>query len=330
MPTPSHITGPAVLLYAPRLLLILALLAGLYGLLWSEPSDADSTHDWTQYAWGAAMLAFAVRGIVSTLHQQRAARQEFAYRLSLPAQTLLAATPLRTRSGIAYISMTPVGYRLTHTDHHAAFAGDLGDELSFSAGDDHLLIEQAAAPRSSIVDAHNPAQVIVNDAREPTLAADEQDLAFLRDNHGRGQLMLRPAFRSADASDSTLTTPQLNVYEASFLSARQYAFSAVDDDRPPQIYLTDATHTNASLALGESRYPALSPDGNWMAYSHLDHGVWNLWLRDQRTGAIRRIADLPCNQIQPAWEPDAKSLLYATDCGRGLWLTAVSRRQVIP
>jgi Glycosyltransferase family 87/WD40-like Beta Propeller Repeat len=330
MPGHGHITGPAVLLYVPRLLMMFALLAGLYGLLWSEPSDADSALDWTQYAWGAAMLAFAVFGILSALHQQCAVRQEFAYRLSFPAQTLLAASPLRTGSGIACISMTPIGYRFTQSDRDTASAGTSSDDLSFSAGDDHLLIEQAADPLSSIVDTRNPAQVIANDAREPMLAAGEQDLAFLRDNHGRGQLMLRRAFRSADGSDNTLTPPQLNVYEASFLSERQYAFSAVDDGHSPEIYLTDAMHTNAPLALGESRYPALSPDGKWMAYSHLDNGVWNLWLRDQRTGGTRRVADVPCNQIQPSWEPDAKTLLYAADCGRGLWLTAVSRRQVIP
>jgi len=84
------------------------------------------------------------------------------------------------------------------------------------------------------------------------------------------------------------------------------------------------------LALGESRYPALSPDGAWMAYSHLENGVWNLWLRDQRSGATRRIANVPCNQMQPAWENDSRTLLYGTDCGRSLWFTAVARRRVIP
>jgi len=83
------------------------------------------------------------------------------------------------------------------------------------------------------------------------------------------------------------------------------------------------------LALGESRYPALSPDGQWMAYSHFDHGAWNLWLRNERTGATRRIANVPCNQIQPAWEPDSKTLLYSTDCGRSLWFTAIARRKVV-
>ena len=142
--------------------------------------------------------------------------------------------------------------------------------------------------------------------------------------------MVRRAFQSDAAVEAALTPFSLNIYEASFLSEKEYAFSAVEDGRPPEIYLTDRAHSNVPLALGESRYPALSPDGRWMAYSHLERGMWNLWVRDQTTGVTRRIADVPCNQIQPAWENDSKTLLYGTDCGRSLWFTAVALRRVIP
>ena len=142
--------------------------------------------------------------------------------------------------------------------------------------------------------------------------------------------MVRRAFPSGTSIEETLTSFQFNVYEASFLSEKQYAFSAVEDGRPPRIYLTDPSHADEPLDLGESRYPALSPDGAWMAYSRLDQGMWNLWVRDQRTGATRRIADVPCNQVQPAWEADSRTLLYGTDCGRSLWFTAVARRRVLP
>ncbi len=142
--------------------------------------------------------------------------------------------------------------------------------------------------------------------------------------------MVQKAFQSNTAGEQILTQSSLNVYEGSFVSEKEYAFSAVEDGKPPQIYLTDAAHSNAALALGESRYPALSPDGSWMAYSHFEHGVWNLWIRNQQAGTTRRIADVPCNQIQPAWEGDSKTLIYGTDCGRSLWLTAVARRRVIP
>ena len=145
-----------------------------------------------------------------------------------------------------------------------------------------------------------------------------------------GRLMVSRKFEGSGRTEAALTPASLNVYEATFHSDTDYAFSAVEVGRPPQIYLSDANYSNVVLALGESRYPALSPDGRWLAYSHLDSGVWNLWVRDQQTGASRRVADVPCDQIQPSWESDSKTLLYATDCGRSLWLTGVARRQVVP
>jgi hypothetical protein len=325
---PAHMTGPAVLLYMPRLLCTLAMLAGIYVALWSDPLPAHHVPDRMPFAWAAAMLAFAILSAFSTFHQQRAVRQEFAYRL--PSTALLNATPHRFDEAVTSIAMTPRGYRIDPG------GGDpSADQLSFIPGEGELLVEEASSPRSDIVHLGNSARnnaspLVIADAREPMLSLSGHDLAFVRDHQGRGQLMLRRSFLSDHLQIEALTPPDLNVYEASFLSNEQYAFSASQNGRPPILFLTDTTHRNAPLALGESRYPALSPDGNWMAYSHLNHGSWNLWLRNQHTGTIRRIADVPCNQIQSAWEADSRTLLYASDCGRGLWLTAVERRVVLP
>lgn len=162
------------------------------------------------------------------------------------------------------------------------------------------------------------------------LAIDGESIAFVRADHGRGRLIVLQSLQSFHAKEVALTPPSVNVYDASFISQRDFAVAGVEGGRPPQIYLTDPSHQNTPVDLGESRYPALSPDGHWMAYSHLEHGVWNLWIRDRQTGATRRVADVPCNQIESSWEADSKTLLYANDCGRSLWFTAIARRQVIP
>jgi hypothetical protein len=260
--------------------------------------------------------------------------------LPLHTQGYLNADAHPTEKGIRYIAFTSNGYHLITDETGIApahpYTDSEVDDLSFASGlgdaANTTLLERVLKPRSVIVDAREPTHILLSDARDPMLSVDGRDLAFVRDDHGRGTLMVRRDFKSgahAVANEVTLTPSQLNVYEASFLSVRDYAFAAVTNGRPPRLYLFDTTHTNAPLPLGDSRYPALSPDGRWMAYSHLDDGVWNLWLRDETTGATRRIADIPCNQIQPAWEQDSKTLLYSTDCGRSLWFTAVSRRQVI-
>ncbi len=333
VPMPSP-TGHGNLLYLLRLPLMLALLFGIYALLWRNRPVTVGSRDWTNYAWAAAMAVSVVFSAVATFHRERDARQEYAYRLPLQAMGLLNEGPRARGDRVRYIAFASGGYHLTTEDNGTVLvdpSADLrDDDLSFTSGSGQTWVERASSPRSEIVAMAQPSHVVVDDAREPMLSTDDQDLAYVRDDLGRGRLMVRKAFESNSASDSALTSSSLNVYEASFLTIKEYAFSAVEHGRPPQIYLNDATHVNAPLALGESRYPELSPDGRWMAYSHFDHGVWNLWLRDETTGATRRIADVPCNQIESSWEDDSRTLLYSTDCGRSLWFTAVSRRRVIP
>jgi hypothetical protein len=270
---------------------------------------------------------------------------------------LLDAHPNLTAGALRYVGLTLTGYHLvSEADNtvqgnpHSADSYPVdpypvdpypvdpyqGDDLSFVTlrGKDsgRVLVERVVDGHSVVVDPRDPSRVIVNDAHDPMLTVDQKSLAFLHDDHGRGQLMMRNGFEATDASSekvSALTPHALNVYEASVRSEGEYAFSAVESDNPPQLYLTDSNHSNQRLPLGEARYPALSPDGRWLAYSHLQNGVWNLWIRDQQTGSNRRIAEVPCNQIEPAWQEDSKTLLYATDCGRSLWFTAIAMRRVI-
>ena len=331
MSSPTSMVGPKILLYVPRLPLTLALLLGIYILLWRDQWPGDSSWDWTHYAWTAAMAASLIFGVRSSLYLERAMRQEYAYRLPLQTQALLDANPGSHGTEVRYVAFTQSGYHLVWQDQDAIWLDpSTEDDLSFAGSFDDIWIERGFSPHSAVVNLREPARVVADRAREPMLSTDRQSLAFVRDTGGRGQLVVRQAFRFDHAIEAPLTAASRNVYEASFLSKDVYAFSAVEDGRPPQIFLTDAMHTNAPLSLGETRYPALSPDGRWMAYSHLENGVWNLWVRDQRSGSTRRIADVPCNQIEPSWEDGSKTLLYGTDCGRSLWFTAVARRPVFP
>ena len=331
---PATASGLGILLYVPRLPLMLAVLWAIYSLQWHDREEQTSTRDWAQLAWATAMIVSVIFSIRSTLHLQRAAREEYVYRLPSGSQGFLNSSPQATGRGVSYSAFTMSGYHLLAQDDKGT-PNDSGtdtsfDELSFGSGLDQVWVERASNPHSQIVDKQRSSTALVDDARDPMLSADGQRLAFLRDDHGRGQLMVRGLTTDQTARELALTPKDLNVYEASYISEKAYAFSAEDKGSPPQIYATDASHLNAPLMLGESRYPSLSPDGKWMAYSHFSRGVWNLWLRNQATGEIRRIADVPCNQIQPAWKSDSKNLLYGTDCGRSLWFTAIASRQVIP
>jgi hypothetical protein len=338
LPSAEKLSGAWALLQVARLPLILVLLAGLYWLLWNDPANEGIERDSTTYVWAVAISITVVVSVFSTFYRERSMRLEYAYRLPLQEQGFLNAHPHPAGSGVRYIAFSYTGYHLVIEDQNkiqTAALTELPDDLSFTNvrdtnGEETIYAERAVSPRSQIVDISHGSQVVVEDAREPMLSADGKDLAFIRDDHGRGRLVERPAFAEAGSRERPLTLSLWNVYEASFRSDREYAFSAVSNGRAPEVYLTDATHTNSPLNLGESRYPAISPDGRWMAYSKFEGNGWNLWLRDQRIGTTRRIADVPCNQIQPMWEEDSRALLYSTDCGRSLWFTAIARRTVVP
>ena len=334
LPVPTHPEGLALLLYVPRLYLVLVVLLGMYLLLWRDPSRDELSSNWIRYAWVIAMTASVLIGIRSTLSLEQGERREFAYRLPPDGEGFLNANPEAAGGGTRFAAFTFKGYQLVSTASSGISPNpslDTADDvLSFTTTHNgHVLAEYASSGTSRIADSQAPSRTIVEDAHDPMVSLDGQDLAFIRNDHGRGRLMLRRSFMSV-TDETELTLSAWNVYEASYLQSGVYAFSAVENGAPPQIFLTDSTHSNSAIGLNNSRYPALSPDGRWLAYSHLDHGVWNLWLRDEKNGETRRIADVPCNEVQPSWESDSKTLLYGSDCGRSVWFTAVARRKVIP
>jgi Tol biopolymer transport system component len=53
-------------------------------------------------------------------------------------------------------------------------------------------------------------------------------------------------------------------------------------------------------------------------------------VQDRQTRAERSLTDNDCNSTAPAWYPDSKRLVYATDCARGYGLTALSRITAVP
>jgi hypothetical protein len=331
IPAATGVTGLRILLYVPRLFFTLALLVGFYISLWRDRPPKRDDRNWSQSAWAAVMTVSAVSSVAVTFHLERAVRQEYAYRLPVASQAFIEADPHSAGADVRFIAFTPSGFHLAAADR-SAVESDLqaDDELSFTGSPGHILVERATGSGSKILDLRDPSKVVVANARDPMLSEDGQNLAYIRDNLGDGRLIERKGFQAGDPAETMLTSSNLNVYEASFRLSDEFAFSAVEDGRAPQIYLADASHSISPLPLGESRYPALSPDGRWMVYSRFDRGAWNLWIRDQGTGATRRVANVPCNEIQPSWEEDSKTVLYSTDCGRSLWFTAVARRQIIP
>jgi hypothetical protein len=339
VPVPANVQGLAVLLWIPRLWLMLAMLTAIYVWLWRDEAAKEErdrseirTRDWERYAWAAAMAVSVILTTVTTMRVEQAERTEYAFRLPLERQGFANGEPQATGTGVRYTAFGFDGYRLVTQDGDGVVvdppADASVDDLSFTNRDGHVWVEEAGSSGSRIVDESAASRVVANDAREPMVSADGKELAFVRDERGRGRLIVRGL--GAGGGETALTPPELNVYEAAFRSESEYAFAAAQGAERPRIYGVDRARSGAPMEIADARYPAISPDGRWLAYSHMEQGVWNLWLMDRDTGATRRIADVPCNQVQPSWESDSKTLLYGTDCGRSVWFTAVARRQVVP
>jgi hypothetical protein len=74
----------------------------------------------------------------------------------------------------------------------------------------------------------------------------------------------------------------------------------------------------------------ISPDGKWMAVESVQAGPKQIWLRDTVTGKTKVLAGGDCNSSSPAWEEGSKTLIFASDCGRGLGMPVLYRAGLPP
>jgi Tol biopolymer transport system component len=69
--------------------------------------------------------------------------------------------------------------------------------------------------------------------------------------------------------------------------------------------------------------PAVSPDERFVAFRKLVHNRWQLGFMDAATRQEKILTYGDCNAYSPSWV-DPLTIAYATDCGRGLGLTALA------
>ncbi len=58
--------------------------------------------------------------------------------------------------------------------------------------------------------------------------------------------------------------------------------------------------------------PAISPDGQTVAFASNRSGYWDIYLLDLDSGGITRLTDTLAYDASPAWSPDSKWLVYET------------------
>lgn len=288
-----------------------------------------------RYAWAVALGVVVVVGMVGNLRHQRGLYEDYQWRIATPKEAHMAIHPTVQGDAVAFIAMLGSGYHVgLERDGLTQFSniGD-GEQLAVTSSRGKLWTEQTG--KESTVLSQIASEEAIPEAESPVASFDGRWLAYLREDHGRARMWIHALEKKGQtgSGDQPVTPPDLNVLEMSFLPTGDIVFAATSVGWP-RLFLLNRLGAGTGgiqpLGVEEARYPAVSPDGRWLAYSQLQGGNWNLWLRDMNGGTTQRITHAACNATEPAWEADSKTLLYASDCGRSLRFSALCRRRVIP
>jgi hypothetical protein len=256
--------------------------------------------------------------------------EDFGRRLPGPSTGYRSANPVSTKEGVAFTEMQPRKYGavlLKETIFREIPMS--GDALSIAGAGtipvlySELTGHQSLITRLPIAEPRSDIETLT-EGQEPALSANGKWLAFVREEPGQSSgwrlatdsknlpLMVLPS--SYHVLDVTVTSDG-DVIGAAGRTSDPHLF-VVRHRTGEVVELTELPHP--------ARYPSVSPDGNRLAFSRRDRGFWHLVIHDFASGREQQLTHSSCNAVSPSWE-NSSTLLYATDCGRGVGLSAIAR-----
>jgi hypothetical protein len=299
-------------------------ITALYTLLLYGMSDGRVKHQVRRW-WIVGLIAVMVLAVHNYNLANRT--EDFSRRLKIGGDGYRFANPVPVGSGVAFTEMLNGKYRpILLADGVARDMSLPGDALSVAGSrNSDLLYSELAGQRSFLVKipAVGVSETIV-EGQDPALSSNGKWLAFVREEQGRRSVWLW-------ATDSP-AAPHLvlaNTYQPLDVTVTNDGDVVAATGRTSEPHLLLVRHeTNEVTQLAEfrppMRYPAISPDGTRIAFSRRENGSWHLFARKFATGYEQKLTHAPCNSISPSWE-DNHTLLYATDCGRGVGMSAIAR-----
>jgi Glycosyltransferase family 87/WD40-like Beta Propeller Repeat len=156
-------------------------------------------------------------------------------------------------------------------------------------------------------------------ASEPALSQDGTKLVYVASD----ALYLKEGERRRILTAGPASNP------AFFPGGTRIAFAqGVPGRRSIAIISTTSGTVLLLVKAGDCFEPAVSPDGRLLAFACSEMGARQVWVRDLITGVSRRLSRGSCNNDAPAWDPDSRSVVFASDCGRGVGMPALYRARV--
>jgi hypothetical protein len=321
--------GWLALLSVPRLYLLLALCGFSYVILAAQcPDRATARKD--RQLWVVALAGALLLAVATTLRHQQGLFDNYQWRLPTSSKVLSATSPSATTDSVLFTALLEDGYHSGQLfEGRVLFRVGAVDQLVQTLSTEEQWIEESGRESQVLAADSRPTSPALHRAESPVASPDGKWLGFLRPERGRGRIWLK-ALDDSNSEIGPITSAELNTLEMSFTPQDSLIFSALSPDGIPYLFTAERSGAIKKLAFDHARYPAVSPDGHWLAYSRLAGGVWNLWIADMHAGGSQRLTRADCNDVAPSWENDSKTLIYSSDCGRALWFTALCRRRVIP
>jgi hypothetical protein len=287
-------------------------------------------------AFGAAGVLLFADGVVSDLRPVDPENDEGEH-LRLVHPALIVAGPAAAPGGAYFARLTLDGWVLDRTG--ARLESQRGSDVlsatvAAQAGAGWL---EVAGRRSRLarfsLDAPSIAPddlpVEIEDAEQPGASPDGRWLGFLREERGRASLWI--ADRTGGPADAgrehRLVDASRDVLDFAVLDDGRVIFSARDGGAPALWTVGPWPDLTAHPVAEDrpARYPAVSADGTWLAYSVEERGAWRLRALEVQTGERRQLTHARCNAITPTWSLDGRSVVIASDCGKGVEQSSLRR-----
>ncbi|MBV8674475.1 MAG: PD40 domain-containing protein, partial [Acidobacteriaceae bacterium] len=171
----------------------------------------------------------------------------------------------------------------------------------------------------------------IDNAETPSLSADGSILAFVREDHGRGSLWVVDTRRCNDPATVhpvRITPPEFDVRSMSPGANNTFLISSVYGGLE-RVFAVKPGESPRLLAEAGAPLdsPSLSPDGKAIALRELIAERWQLMLLNLSSRTWKQLTYGDCNAYTPSWQ-DNRTLLYATDCMRGIGFSTLASLQV--
>ncbi len=343
-------SGWRIFLGVPRLYLLVAYWGVVLWTLAGVPHEPDEgrARSWKAAAVALVFFVIAVSGAASNARHFDGLLGNTALRVPVKHGAFALTAPAAAAQGLYFARMDESGFVLDRTGDGLVTQAPPGMDLFHPAamreGQEGWV--EVASDKSRIARFRLDATTInatelpvdVEDGEQPSISADGRWLGFIREHHGRGSLWvadrgLEPRSARGPFVERELVDATHDVFDFAFfpdgrivLAARRGLGSGLFVTSP----MGDTPLEKLTTSEDPARYPVVSPDGQWLAFSRKEHGSWQLQVMTLATGALRSLTNADCNSIMPAWEGDSRMLVYATDCGRDVGDTAICRIAAAP